>query len=369
MNKLNKTLVIICLILVSSITISLSFISLNNNVYADSVEETYIYTMNNIIMPIGLTTVAQYNIWFNAFLSIDIKIDLSNQRVYFINPKLNFAYTEINIHDNDYATTIARAKNGSLLDAKLNFTLTNSNYIDFKDIPTEYQYYIYRFTAKIEYNDINGNNVVCYTKFPMIFSNGVIKNINKTRINSVVYDESNDYGLFNFISYYDDNNNILDIGFTAFEISSDNFPLKSYNFDTNKVAASQLSDYNAIKYNDRTYYFAQITQNDINQESYDIGYKNGYNTGELDGYQNGFDVGNDSGYKIGFQQGKQEGIASKGENVWSNANEFIKNIFIGIFDILSIELLPNISLGTFVVIPLIFSVLFFIVKVAKGGGN
>ena len=36
-------------------------------------------------------------------------------------------------------------------------------------------------------------------------------------------------------------------------------------------------------------------------------------------------------------------------------------------DILSIELLPNVSLGTFVVIPLIFSVLFFIVKVAKGG--
>lgn len=74
----------------------------------------------------------------------------------------------------------------------------------------------------------------------------------------------------------------------------------------------------------------------------------------------------DTSYKEGYDKGKIDGIATKGESVWVNSMSFIKNLFVDIFDIFSIEILPNISIGTFIVIPLIFGVLFFIVKITKG---
>lgn len=89
------------------------------------------------------------------------------------------------------------------------------------------------------------------------------------------------------------------------------------------------------------------------------------NTSQL--IENSYNTGYDTGYNNGYDVGYNNGINTKGESVWQNSMAFIKNIFVNIFDIFSIEILPNVSLGTFIIIPLIFAILFFIVKIAKGG--
>lgn len=89
------------------------------------------------------------------------------------------------------------------------------------------------------------------------------------------------------------------------------------------------------------------------------------NTSQL--IENSYNTGYDTGYSNGYDIGYNNGINTKGESVWQNSMAFIKNIFVNIFDIFSIEILPNVSLGTFIIIPLIFAILFFIVKIAKGG--
>lgn len=89
------------------------------------------------------------------------------------------------------------------------------------------------------------------------------------------------------------------------------------------------------------------------------------NTSQL--IENSYNTGYDTGYNNGYDIGYNNGINTKGESVWQNSMAFIKNIFVNIFDIFSIEILPNVSLGTFIIIPLIFAILFFIVKIAKGG--
>lgn len=367
MNKLNKTLVIICLILVSSITISFSFISLNNNVYADSVDTNLVYTLDNVIVPIALNTSIDYKHFFNAYISFNIVVDIYKQEITFTNARLSYAYTILNENPSGFSTLIQRPRNDEIIDitgANGSSTLPISAYFSVTEYNT-----IARQDMRVYQSD-NGyysNTKLSFSKSPA----------NITNIDRIVYSyyqgshSGNEYGLYNFITYYDTNNNYISFGFPVFNIIQygDNFPMLNKSYSQNLDLVSNLYKTYTIRYNYRAYYLNKLTNEQINNESYFKGYEEGKIEGDLNGYERGYDIGYNDGHSNGYDSGKRDGIASKGENVWSNSNEFIKNIFVGIFDILSIELLPNVSLGTFVVIPLIFSVLFFIVKVAKGGGD
>ena len=67
-------------------------------------------------------------------------------------------------------------------------------------------------------------------------------------------------------------------------------------------------------------------------------------------------------YYQGVRYGQQH-------NGFNDAWDFVGSAFSGIGQIFSIELLPNVPLSTFILVPLMVSLIFFVVKLVKGGGN
>ena len=94
-------------------------------------------------------------------------------------------------------------------------------------------------------------------------------------------------------------------------------------------------------------YYPYTTSQIIN-----IDYENGYITGKNDGFAIGYDDG------ISYQATQQ--LTSDG---------WIKNIFTGIGSFLAIEIIPNVTIGLIVGLPFIISVAWFVIKMARGGGN
>lgn len=72
-------------------------------------------------------------------------------------------------------------------------------------------------------------------------------------------------------------------------------------------------------------------------------------------------------YNVGYNTGYENGLQSElNPNNWIYS--FIKSTFNGLSDILNVEVLPNVKIGTFVAIPLVFSVIMFILSFFKKGG-
>lgn len=93
------------------------------------------------------------------------------------------------------------------------------------------------------------------------------------------------------------------------------------------------------------------------QAQYDLGYTDAQ-TYYTDGYGRQIIWG--EGYDVGYTRGVSEGSLSDG---WT----FLSTLFGGIGTIFSLEIFPNITVGTFVMIPLLLGLIFFIVKLSRGG--
>lgn len=66
-----------------------------------------------------------------------------------------------------------------------------------------------------------------------------------------------------------------------------------------------------------------------------------------------------------YNYGVQE--AETNASVFHNAWEFVGSAFSGVGEMLAIELIPNVPIGLFVAFPLLLGLIFFIVKLTKGG--
>lgn len=72
-------------------------------------------------------------------------------------------------------------------------------------------------------------------------------------------------------------------------------------------------------------------------------------------------------YNNGYNDGFEKGIQSElNPNNWIYS--FVRSTFNGLSDILNVEVLPNVTIGTFVAIPLVFAVIMFILSFFKKGG-
>jgi hypothetical protein len=84
---------------------------------------------------------------------------------------------------------------------------------------------------------------------------------------------------------------------------------------------------------------------------------------EIIGYNEGYEVG----YEVGYDTGEVVGY-NAGTEVTINTT----SLFVGVLDtigtILGVEIFPNIKLGYFVGLPLIISLVLFILKIARGNG-
>lgn len=101
-------------------------------------------------------------------------------------------------------------------------------------------------------------------------------------------------------------------------------------------------------------------------EGYNSGYSNGYNTGLTEGYNTGLTNGYNQGYDEGFLEGYDEGY-NYGYNVGINEQledkdftHLLKSVFIGVGSFLGINLLPGVSIGAIIAVPIIFGIIAFI---------
>ena len=73
------------------------------------------------------------------------------------------------------------------------------------------------------------------------------------------------------------------------------------------------------------------------------------------------------GYNEIFNAGKQYALQHNSNNAWGSAWDFIESAFTGIGGLFAIEILPNVPLSVFILTPLMVILIFFIVKLVKGG--
>lgn len=81
------------------------------------------------------------------------------------------------------------------------------------------------------------------------------------------------------------------------------------------------------------------------------------------GYENGFKQGKDEGYTSGKSHGYNEGLA---ETDAIGFNALLTTIFVGLGGFLSINILPNISIGAIIAVPIVFGLIYFIIGRRKG---
>ena len=81
-------------------------------------------------------------------------------------------------------------------------------------------------------------------------------------------------------------------------------------------------------------------------------------------YQKYYSPGN-PGYTAIFNAGAA--AAESNNAVFQDSWSFVSSAFTSVGEILSVEIFPNVPLGTFVAFPLLLSLIFFIVKLTKGG--
>ena len=72
-------------------------------------------------------------------------------------------------------------------------------------------------------------------------------------------------------------------------------------------------------------------------------------------------VSYDTGFQEGYQVGKDQAVD---ESLWIYS--FTRSVFNGFAQVLNVEILPNIKLGYLIAIPLVLSVLRFILGFFKG---
>ena len=70
-------------------------------------------------------------------------------------------------------------------------------------------------------------------------------------------------------------------------------------------------------------------------------------------------------YQSIYDLGKSEGIAQG--NTFVNGLDVIATTFTKVFSIFNVEILPGIPLSVFILLPLLFGLIIFVVKITKGG--
>jgi hypothetical protein len=93
-------------------------------------------------------------------------------------------------------------------------------------------------------------------------------------------------------------------------------------------------------------------------QGYDTGYDTGYFDGDSQGYLDGFEFGYESGFEDGFNELN---------NTASGLFQILGSAFTAVGSIFNIMILPGITIGMLVFVPIIFALLLFIIKILRGG--
>lgn len=117
-----------------------------------------------------------------------------------------------------------------------------------------------------------------------------------------------------------------------------------------------VGDAIVIKHNFSIPHYVRFITLYVEESQYQIGYQEGYEQGVSDGYNSGYTQGRNDGYQEGYNAGLSDTLAP---------NWFISFIN-SVFDILNIEIFPNIKLVYLIFIPVGLGVLALIFKLIRG---
>lgn len=169
-----------------------------------------------------------------------------------------------------------------------------------------------------------------------------------------------------YFAYVDSNNNLVNI--TGIKPNYKGSWVNSYNGNF-ALPITTSTIYCYLNYNTIGDNFlptkAIATKSDITFKGLDLAQiiNNAYNKGASD---------NNAKYSVGgllyqsiYDLGKSEGIAQG--NSFATGLDVIATTFTKVFSIFNIEILPGIPLSIFILLPLLFGLIMFIVKLTKGG--
>jgi hypothetical protein len=163
----------------------------------------------------------------------------------------------------------------------------------------------------------------------------------------------------------------LEVGNTATQYVSYGTITEIYDVRTTPIEntdlVQSLYSYNLenLPINTIKYYFAVFLLNKYNLPVDDL-WNQAFNAGESSGYQDGYDEGllngfND-GYNYGYNIGFDEGLISEVDT------EYLLGFVSGTVDILGVSIIPGITLGVFVFIPLFLGFIGFIFRLGGRRG-
>src|SRR5690606_10298168 len=76
------------------------------------------------------------------------------------------------------------------------------------------------------------------------------------------------------------------------------------------------------------------------------------------GYEEGYDLGYDWGYDMGYDDGYNKGISENMET--GGFGMVLKQVFVSVGAFLGINLLPGVSIGAIIAVPIVFGIISFI---------
>lgn len=113
-------------------------------------------------------------------------------------------------------------------------------------------------------------------------------------------------------------------------------------------------------------YLSEISEEDLLREynrgydaGYTDGYTDGYDVGGAVGFEDGYFYGHDIGYNKGYNDGINEQLADK------DFTHMLKSVFVGVGSFLGINLLPGITIGAIIAVPIVFGIIAFILGKRK----
>lgn len=204
---------------------------------------------------------------------------------------------------------------------------------------------------------------------------------------NIIYYLYDDASISNFsITFYDVNDsslgtwtqaqtkeNALDI--LSMPTNTSYFDILVYTTETSFTYAFSMTKL-AFMTNSKVYSYDYIMNFDYQSifgDGFDLGLEAAQQTIFNKGYEQGFEEGLlssenpefDVRYDMGYEQGLADGQAMTLDDALS-IRAILSTTFGGISDLLGITLLPNITIGAIIAVPLVFGLIAFIIGVAKG---
>lgn len=308
------------------------------------------YIFNNPNLQFNTTNTGYYTLLFNnGAISGDLaSLDLTWSSV--LNSKMICDYRFSNVardYVSDTVTFLGYSVNYYDDVEQINYLVINLNtnvtYFCLGLRTDEYAYYNSEYGHLGNGNDIirDGYNTQVLSPINSLFT--IEQGDNST--NSFLYDRSYDYQM----------------------------PYQSGLNDFSVLFDYRLSSHNDIYYiRGEDYYFYtswfEIEYDSGAQIAFTSGVDTTLNAEYERGYSNGKQSGLTQGREEGYSQGKADGIAQGRLEVgnYSSAMDFVGNGITQLTPIFGLEILPNITLGTVISIPIIIGVLSIIFRISKG---